>query len=121
MPDRHSIRMDITWGKRDPLGLFLYVVNNSTVGCKSCDSVSGFNIQAAGPLKLLSSSPFPIKVGGAIPQTLLVPDHTGNVLYAAAADGIDSYSIDGTSGSLSLLISGTGFGNSGIGASLLWF
>lgn len=102
-----------------PSGNFLYVTNQSG------NSVSGFNVAADGSLTTIAGSPF--SAGTASTLNGVVVDPSGSYLYAASmggSGGVVGYSIDQTTGALTLLpgspFSNTngGFANTGDGITI---
>jgi 6-phosphogluconolactonase (cycloisomerase 2 family) len=78
----------------DPAGKFLYVLNTSAA------TVSAFTASAStGALMPVAGSPFPTSAG---PSGLVV-EPTGRFVYVGGSSGADAYSIDPTTGTLTLI------------------
>jgi 6-phosphogluconolactonase len=85
----------------DPLGKFVYTANNSLSA--STFNIAGFSTQGVGALNLVPGSPFATGGAPGDPPSSLAVDPLGRFLYVANFSDISGFSINTSTGAISML------------------
>ncbi len=100
-----AVGLPVTTGGGSPNGLFFHPSGNFLyVTNQTGNSVTGFSVAADGTLTAIAGSPF--SAGTATTLNGIVVDATGRFVYAASmggTGGVAGYSINSTTGALTLL------------------